>query len=76
MKKSLSFLLLASVFIIYGCCNKEKKEAKNEVPLIEKKEMKLTTDLMTPEVLWAFGRVSEPVVSPRHGVWHAVCKRS
>jgi Tol biopolymer transport system component len=64
MKKSLSFLLVASVFIINGCCNKVKKEAKNEAPLIEKKEMKLTNDLMTPEVLWSFGRVSEPVIAP------------
>jgi dipeptidyl aminopeptidase/acylaminoacyl peptidase len=47
-----------------GCCPKEKKEAKTETALIGKKEMKLTSNLMTPEVLWSFGRVSEPVVSP------------
>ena len=64
MKKLLSLLLLASAFTFFGCNNKEKKEAKNEAPLIEKKEMKLTSDIMTPEVLWSFGRVSEPVVSP------------
>ena len=32
--------------------------------MIEKKEMKLSSTIMTPEVLWSFGRVSEPVVSP------------
>ncbi|MFA5418972.1 MAG: S9 family peptidase [Bacteroidales bacterium] len=38
--------------------------AQQEPPIIEKQNMKLTSDLMTPEVLWSFGRVSDPQNSP------------
>ncbi len=38
--------------------------AQNEKAIIGKQELKLTSDLMTPEVLWAFGRVSDPQASP------------
>jgi dipeptidyl aminopeptidase/acylaminoacyl peptidase len=64
MKKGIIIVVILSLAGFYGCCPKEKKEAKNEAPLIEKKEMKLASNIMTPEVLWSFGRVSEPVVSP------------
>ncbi|MDP2724237.1 MAG: S9 family peptidase [Bacteroidales bacterium] len=37
---------------------------QQEPPIIEKQNMKLTSDLMTPEVLWSFGRVSDPQTSP------------
>lgn len=33
------------------------KNSNSEVP-------KLTSDIMTPEVLWSFGRIGEPMVSP------------
>ncbi|HNY07270.1 MAG TPA: S9 family peptidase [Bacteroidales bacterium] len=32
--------------------------------LITKKNMKLNSNIMTPEVLWSFGRIGESVVSP------------
>ncbi len=57
-------MLAAGIAGFHSCAPKENKEAKKETPLIEKKEMKLTSDLLTPEVLWSFGRVSEPQVSP------------
>lgn len=38
--------------------------AQNEKAIIGKQDLKLTSDLMTPEVLWAFGRVSDPQASP------------
>lgn len=38
--------------------------AQQEPQLIEKQNMTLTSDLMTPEVLWSFGRVSDPQASP------------
>ena len=64
MKKGI-IIIAALVFAgFYGCCPKEKKEKKAEAPLIEKKDLKLSSPIMTPEVLWSFGRVSEPVVSP------------
>jgi len=63
MKKGI--IVIVVLFIgFYGCCPKEKKESKSEASLIGKKEMKLTSNIMTPEVLWSLGRVSEPVVSP------------
>jgi dipeptidyl aminopeptidase/acylaminoacyl peptidase len=37
---------------------------QQEPLIIEKQNMKLTSDLMTPEVLWSFGRVSDPQTSP------------
>ena len=58
--KSHALLGLAVLFIvIYGCQPKVKEE-----PLIGKKEIKLATDRLTPEALWAFGRVGEFEVSP------------
>lgn len=38
----------------------EGQETKGYIPPVQK----LKSDIMTPEVLWSFGRVSEPVVSP------------
>jgi len=64
MKKGIIVIVVLVIAGFYGCCPKEKKESKNKAALIGKKEMKLTSNIMTPEVLWSFGRVSEPVVSP------------
>ncbi|MDP4281663.1 MAG: S9 family peptidase [Bacteroidota bacterium] len=66
MKKILFVILIAGIAGFYGCCPKEKKLAQGEKQLIEKKELKLKSDIMTPEVLWSFGRISEVVVSPDH----------
>ncbi len=38
--------------------------AQSETAIIGKQDLKLSSDLMTPEVLWAFGRVSDPQASP------------
>jgi dipeptidyl aminopeptidase/acylaminoacyl peptidase len=64
MKRFITLLIIVSITGIYSCRPKEKKETSKEATLIEKKEMKLSADLMTPEVLWSFGRLSEPSVSP------------
>jgi len=64
MKKVSCFILILAIAGFFACTPGQKQEAKNDAPIIAKKEMKLTGDLMTPEVLWSFGRVSEPVVSP------------
>lgn len=45
--------------ILFSCQPKEEK-----APLIEKKDIKLSTDRLTPEVLWSFGRVGDFDVSP------------
>ncbi len=39
-------------------------EKAAEKPLIEKPAIELKSDIMTPEVLWSFGRLSEPELSP------------
>ena len=61
MKKVTIIITVLVITGFFGCCPKEKKEKKAEAPLIGKKELKLTSHIMTPEVLWSFGRVSEPV---------------
>lgn len=58
--KKLAFLLIAITFIV-GCDKKEKVfTSKNYVP----EALKLSSDIMTPEVLWSFGRLGEAKVSP------------
>ncbi len=63
MKKYILPALIAMLMIGYGC---ETKVEVKEEPLIGKKEIKLETDRMTPEVLWSLGRVGEFEVSPDH----------
>ncbi len=60
MKKILifSFLTLALV----SC--QVALEQENEAPLITKNQLTLDSDIMTPEVLWSFGRLGDVQVSP------------
>ncbi len=67
MKKLLSvalFMMLAC--LIWSCTTKVKvDEQKSPSPeIIGKPALQIQSDLMTPEVLWAFGRVSGTEVSP------------
>ena len=39
-------------------------EQDNKLPLITKNQLDLTSDIMTPEVLWSFGRLGDVQVSP------------
>jgi len=57
-----SFCLLALVAILFSCSNPKttKEMTKKTLPEVRK----LTSDIMTPEVLWSFERIAEPVVSP------------
>lgn len=58
MKKYLLMILLLAFF---ACTTQpESTQQKNDVP----ETPQLSSDLMTPEVLWAFGRVGSPQVSP------------
>jgi dipeptidyl aminopeptidase/acylaminoacyl peptidase len=60
MKK---FLLLAILpFLLAACC--DKGCIKDENTVIGDQHLKLSSDVMTPEVMWAFGRVSDIQVSP------------
>jgi dipeptidyl aminopeptidase/acylaminoacyl peptidase len=48
--------------ILFSCSNQKtnKEMTENYQPEVPK----LTSDVMTPEVLWSFGRIAEPSVSP------------
>jgi len=58
--KKISVLFLAFLFIITAC---EQKKMEKEPEIIGKPEIKLQNDLMTPEALWSFGRVSGHEIS-------------
>lgn len=45
--------------------NKKTSKTDMDTNIISKPNLKLTSDIMTPEVLWSFGRVSEVNVSPK-----------
>ncbi|HAN18541.1 MAG: peptidase S9 [Bacteroidetes bacterium GWC2_33_15] len=61
MNKTNLFLFATISFFVFSC--KTEKQTKLEInnPV---ENIKLTSDIMTPEVLWSFGRVSEVQVSP------------
>ncbi|MCK9203189.1 MAG: S9 family peptidase [Bacteroidales bacterium] len=62
MKKVTYIIILAILAGYYGCKPAEKKA--DDAPIIEKKSLALESDIMTPEILWSFGRLSEAEVSP------------
>lgn len=55
-------VMATSVFL--GACTQEVKKADNEAPLIGRSEMKVPGGRMTPEALWAMGRIGDFCVSP------------
>ena len=57
-------LILIMVLLTAWACKRENKASEVKAPLITKNVIKVQGDLMTPEVLWSFGRLSEPAVSP------------
>ncbi|MDD5571730.1 MAG: S9 family peptidase [Bacteroidales bacterium] len=65
--KKLILLLSATCMIIISCDfpkNPGSKADAESKKIIGKPELNLKSDLMTPEVLWAFGRVNDVSVSP------------
>ena len=60
------FLYFLAIVILFIACEQPKKEAakKDAAPVIGKSNLKLDSDRMTPEALWAFGRLSGQKVSP------------
>lgn len=62
--KKLSIFIILSLFILTSCDDDDNYESsKSTAPLIGKKDLQLTSDIMTPEVLWSFGRVGNVAVS-------------
>ncbi|MDX2430851.1 MAG: S9 family peptidase [Bacteroides sp.] len=60
MKKLLILSLLT--LLLFSCTTTTEKST--EAPLITKNQMELSSDIMSPEVLWAFGRLGDVQVSP------------
>jgi len=57
-----SVCLLAFAVTLFSCTN--PKTTKEMTTNLNPEVKKLASDVMTPEVLWSFGRIGEPVVSP------------
>jgi len=55
-------LIFSLVFLIAACQVTVQKEG--DASLITKNQPELTSDIMTPEVLWSFGRLGDVQVSP------------
>ena len=72
MRKTKLFLLAMITCLIVSCNtqkpeNEVKTEPKAEVKeKIGPKELKLNSDIMTPEVLWSMGRIGDYSLSPDH----------
>ncbi|MEI6455570.1 MAG: S9 family peptidase [bacterium] len=65
MKYVLSLMILSGILAgSYSCSREAVKEKKEESPIIEQQKLTLKSNIMTPEVLWSFGRISEPEISP------------
>lgn len=61
LKTFLLFITAGFLFVVSSCSTAEMKE---EAPIIGKADLKLESDIMTPEVLWSFGRLGDVQVSP------------
>jgi dipeptidyl aminopeptidase/acylaminoacyl peptidase len=57
-------LIAIVIFITLSCNYTFNKTNENDAEIIGRTELKLKSDILTPEVLWSFGRVSEPQISP------------
>jgi dipeptidyl aminopeptidase/acylaminoacyl peptidase len=64
MKYSFFFYLFAGLLIMCSCQNKKQTASSNGGQLIGPSDKKLQSDVMTPEVLWSFGRMADVAVSP------------
>jgi len=69
MNYKISYLFIALLFVFScgkneKCSKNETSETTEEVKIIGKPNLKLSSNIMTPEILWAFGRVGEVVLSP------------
>ncbi len=65
--KKINLMLMVLAIVMFGCMNEEKKEeqtSKQDEKVIGKPVVTLKSDLMTPELLWSFGRIGEVALSP------------
>jgi dipeptidyl aminopeptidase/acylaminoacyl peptidase len=67
MFKKILLIAFAASFLLSACTeikNPQSPNTDNSLPIIEKQNLKLESDIITPEVLWSFGRLSEISISP------------
>ncbi len=55
--------IISAIIVLLAACQFEQP-MKLDAPLIKKASINLTSDIMSPEVLWSFGRISDVQVSP------------
>ena len=59
--------IFSMVLLFATACKTDKTDngaEEQEAKIISKPDLKLTSDVMTPEVLWSFGRLGDVQVSP------------
>ncbi len=65
MKKACFYLFALSVLLLQSSCDMQMNDNKKSMSeTIGEKEIKLESDRLNAEVLWALGRIGEVAVSP------------
>lgn len=65
MKSLFQFVAFVAVLGMIACQPQQEQKTENPAPkIIGQQDVKLTTDVMYPEVLWYFGRVGGFAISP------------
>ena len=64
MKKTDLMTMTAAILMSTSACVSPDKNAATDTPIIGKQEIEVTNKRMTPEVLWAMGRIGSMSVSP------------
>ena len=59
-----NWLIVIALISLAACNNSEKTSSKTDVSVIGKHLLTLESPIMTPEILWSFGRIGEIAVSP------------
>jgi dipeptidyl aminopeptidase/acylaminoacyl peptidase len=63
--KHISIILMLSVLAFVACQTQQKEPAKPEIEFkIELTDAEKANGILTPEIMWKFGRVSNPQLSP------------
>lgn len=57
-------LIIYSILIVLAVSCQTNLQKETDTPLISKNQLELSSDIMTPEVLWSFGRLGDVQVSP------------
>ena len=64
MNKNLITMTAATLMLATSGCVSTEQSAENEATIIGKQEIKIEDGRLTPEVLWAMGRIGSSTISP------------